>query len=55
LSESILARLKAGDDAAWNELYKKVSPGLYNYIVSIIKDREKAVDLLLITRNRVRE
>jgi RNA polymerase sigma-70 factor (ECF subfamily) len=41
-----LPKLKAGDDAAWNELYNRVGPGLYNYIISIIKDREKAADLL---------
>lgn len=46
MSESILQRLKSGDDAAWNELYKSVGPGLYNYIFSIIKDREKSADIL---------
>lgn len=42
----MLARLKAGDNTAWKELYGTVGPGLYNYILCIVRDREKAADIL---------
>lgn len=42
----ILARCKAGENLAYNELYKHTSKPVYNSIVRLISNQEDAKDLL---------
>ncbi len=47
--ETLMARYVAGDAPAFDELYRRVSPKLFGYLLRLTKHRERAEDLLQIT------
>jgi RNA polymerase sigma factor (sigma-70 family) len=39
-------KLIAGDTTAWQDLYGEISPGLYRFLLSQVRDRDAAQDLM---------
>jgi len=42
----LLARIAAGEEAAFGELYDRFSPGLYSFILKMVRDEKEAEDVL---------
>jgi len=47
--EQVMEAYVLGDAAAFGELYRRVSPSLYSYLLRLTRDRPRAEDLLQIT------
>lgn len=42
----LLARTAAGEEAAFGELYDRFSPGLYSFVLKMVRDEKEAEDVL---------
>ena len=46
LDAQLLARIAAGDEAAFGALYDRFSPGLYSFVLKMMRDEKEAEDVL---------
>lgn len=52
-AEELMDLYVSGSSAAFDELYRKVAPKLFGYLLRLTRDRERAEDLLQITFSKV--
>jgi len=46
LEAELLGRIAAGEEAAFAELYDRFSPGLYSFVMKMVRDEKEAQDVL---------
>jgi RNA polymerase sigma-70 factor, ECF subfamily len=46
LDARLLARIATGDEAAFGTLYDRFSPGLYSFVLKMVRDEKEAEDVL---------
>lgn len=51
--ETLMVRYVEGDDGAFEDLYKKLSPKLFGYLLRMTRKRDQAEDLVQITFSKI--
>jgi RNA polymerase sigma-70 factor, ECF subfamily len=52
-TEALMSAYVGGDPHAFDELYRRVSPRLFGYLMQLTRNRERAEDLLQVTFSKV--